>query len=380
MTSATNTTENAQHANDADPDVLSGDVDLPARSDIVLLYDAVDCNPNGDPLSANDMPRIDRYTREAIVTDVRLKRYLRDQFYADGHDILVKRPDQIGRRNAPPRELLYRLINGELEIGAEEVAADEASMADYMRAFFDHATDVRHFGAALSIGGDDASDEAQAISAALPRTLTGPVQFAQGRSLNPVTVNDESKGLTTVISSSGEDEDNPNEQGTFAEDNRIRYGLIGFDGIINEAMARYVRFSADDAEQLGDTFWRALKSQTLSRSKFGQQPRLYLRVQYEDGQQLGGLRRSFEMVPRDGINHEEVRSIADHYVNAERLIQRLTHKSIIDRIAGIELIVSPELCITVDGIEPAMTDGPSPLIDALTEQFGEERLDASTKV
>lgn len=57
---------------------LDGDDGVENRSEIVFAYDAEDTNPNGNPLSANDKPRIDETTGTAVVTDVRLKRYLRD--------------------------------------------------------------------------------------------------------------------------------------------------------------------------------------------------------------------------------------------------------------------------------------------------------------
>ena len=58
------------------------------RSEIVFLYDAVDANPNGNPLSGENRPRIDPVTNQAVVTDVRLKRYLRDQLEDDGHGVI----------------------------------------------------------------------------------------------------------------------------------------------------------------------------------------------------------------------------------------------------------------------------------------------------
>jgi len=60
------------------------------RSEIVFCYDAVDANPNGNPLSGANRPRIDPETQQAIVTDVRLKRYLRDQLDDDGHGVYVR--------------------------------------------------------------------------------------------------------------------------------------------------------------------------------------------------------------------------------------------------------------------------------------------------
>jgi len=59
------------------------------RSEILFIYDAQDCNPNGNPIGDN-RPRRDPDTGQGIITDVRLKRYLRDQLLDDGFDIYVK--------------------------------------------------------------------------------------------------------------------------------------------------------------------------------------------------------------------------------------------------------------------------------------------------
>ena len=57
------------------------------RSEIIFCYDIKDANPNGDPLDSNK-PRIDEETGQNIVTDVRLKRTIRDFLFENkGHNI-----------------------------------------------------------------------------------------------------------------------------------------------------------------------------------------------------------------------------------------------------------------------------------------------------
>ena len=63
------------------------------RSEIAFVIDAKDTNPNGDPLTADNEPRIDPVTQQCVVTDVRLKRYLRDQLVEDGHVVLIANPN-----------------------------------------------------------------------------------------------------------------------------------------------------------------------------------------------------------------------------------------------------------------------------------------------
>ena len=59
------------------------------RSEILFLYDIENANPNGDPNDENK-PRIDEETGKNIVTDVRLKRTIRDYLMVNGHDIFVR--------------------------------------------------------------------------------------------------------------------------------------------------------------------------------------------------------------------------------------------------------------------------------------------------
>ena len=62
------------------------------NSDILFIYDAKLCNPNGDPDDENK-PRMDYETRTNLVSDVRLKRYIRDYLESKGYEIFVAKVD-----------------------------------------------------------------------------------------------------------------------------------------------------------------------------------------------------------------------------------------------------------------------------------------------
>ncbi|MEZ3145496.1 type I-B CRISPR-associated protein Cas7/Csh2 [Halobaculum sp. MBLA0143] len=270
------------------------------RSEIVLLYDARDCNPNGDPLSSDNRPRIDPATDQAIVTDVRLKRYIRDQLYADGEPILIQNSSQLGEK--PTRERLY-----------DEVATRMDEGIDPERAFLEAATDVRYFGATISVNSDVTED--------LPTQFVGPVQFQTGRSYNPVEVNEATQRLTTVIYSSDDA-----EQGTFATDQRLQYALVGFTGVVNENAATDTRLTQSDVERLDTLVWRALSNQTMTRSKVGQQPRLYLRVEYvRDDFHIGNLDETFDMSTEGPL--ADVRTIKDYAVDISGFVEQLSNHS-----------------------------------------------------
>jgi CRISPR-associated protein Csh2 len=374
-----------------DPDVLLENYTPPRQSDVVFLWDAVNCNPNGDPLSG-DEPRRDPYTDQAQVSMYRLKRYLRDQMHDDDRGILVKRPDQAGRQNPLDRPMAYRSIADEVEDATgldpaefvdeddvDEVDADDSTLTKWLRAFLLAAADVRAFGAPVSVKDEDAAD-INGIRAALPRRITGPFQVHHAVSYNATSKLDEARKITTVFSSGSDDDEAEKEQGTFGEDYRLKYALFGANATLDERTAEETLFSRDDAAWFDDAFWRALKNQTSTHSKVGQEPRLYGRIEYADGSQVGDLRRRFEVINRDDRDDRELRSITDLYLDASGFVDVLEHDSVTDRIAAVHLVASESLDISVDGDEPTPGAGPHALVDAVRGAVGKERLDARTEI
>lgn len=92
------------------------DTGLERRSEIVFVTDAQDCNPNGNPKGEN-RPRIDPVTQQCVVTDVRLKRYLRDQLEDDDHGVFVKTMGDASSRAALALDRLRDVeeIDGSIE-------------------------------------------------------------------------------------------------------------------------------------------------------------------------------------------------------------------------------------------------------------------------
>lgn len=296
------------------------------------MYDAQDCNPNGNPIGDN-RPRRDPDTGKGIVTDVRLKRYLRDQLLDDGYDIYVKKVDGESRTRT-------RLIKDILDMvgDAEEIEDVEDLGTDFLQA----ATDVRYFGATLSFeASDDEEDEAfrEGLNSALPNHYQGPVQFLPSKSLNRVEENEEYDSLTSVISTGEE-----NRQGGFdLDDKRIKYGMFPFWGLVDNNNADATQLSEEDIERLDTLCWRALKNQTTSRSKLGQEPRLYLRVEYKpENYHIGGLH---EMVDLSDESDDPLRSVRDVVVDATDLLDALDNAS--DRIKTIHVVGDDRLSIEI---------------------------------
>jgi CRISPR-associated protein Csh2 len=318
------------------------------RSELVLIIDAKDCNPNGDPLTADNEPRIDPNTGQCVVTDVRLKRYIRDQLAdEDGHSILIANPDD----GVYTREQMYERLYDTFDADPKDL--DDAEIEE---AFLEAATDVRYFGATISVDLD--------LVESLPGQYEGPVQFEHGRSYHEVERNTESKELATVI---GNDEDA--EQGTFATDHRIKFGVIGFGGRINEHAADDTDLTRTDVERLDTLVWRALKNQTMTRSKVGQQPRLYLRVEYsDDAFEIGRLNGRVDVRPETTVS--EMRSVTDYALDVRELLDVLDRHS--GRIETVYVTADESVSFVVDD----ETDGgPDVLNGALEEALSSDQVD-----
>ena len=152
---------------------------LSNRSEIVFLYDVKDSNPNGDPLDENK-PRIDEETMLNLVTDVRLKRTIRDYL----HDF----------RNEEIFILGVKKDDGTLKTKEERMTNLKIDSAEDL---INNCVDIRLFGATVAV-------KKKTI------TFTGPVQFKIGRSLHKVQLKF-IKGTTVYPSDKGKD------QGTFTE-------------------------------------------------------------------------------------------------------------------------------------------------------------------
>lgn len=324
------------------------------RSEIVFLYDATDCNPNGNPLSANDKPRVDETTGEAVVTDVRLKRYLRDQLDDDDFGIYIRNPSKAPYDDAPGRDELFTNVTG---LSQSDVEAMDGSKAK--DAFLQNAVDVRYFGGTCSFSRDFQS----ALGDGFPGQFIGPVQFEHARSLHTVVTKTESKQLSTVVGS-GADQ----EQGTFATDNRLEYALVRFHGVANENAASDTGLSEEDVERLDTLCWRALKNQTLTRSKMGHHPRLYLRIEYETDDYHRGTLDDGIVLSDDSESDAELRNITDTVLDVSGLLQALEADA--EHIETVHTVVDE--FVTFDIQEDA---GREEYYDALRDAVGDDAVE-----
>jgi CRISPR-associated protein Csh2 len=280
------------------------------RSEIVFLYDAVDTNPNGNPLTEANRPRVDEYTGEALVTDVRLKRVVRDYLDRLGYAILIKASGDEGRDDKDDR---YAVLKEKMEpLMAEEDLSEE-------EAFLAVATDVRMFG------------ESMTFDSPIDGNYTGPVQFGFGRSMH--AVNETSHGKTSVVAASS-DEDDRTEGGNMFTEYRLDYALMRFHGVINEHNAAETHLTDDDVALLEDGLWAGTRNETNTASKQGHEPRLLVRLEYsDDDYHIGDLHKYFTVEPDGGMDERAMRDITDAIINVGTFISLLgDHASQIEKI------------------------------------------------
>jgi CRISPR-associated protein Csh2 len=277
------------------------------RSEILFLYDVTDANPNGDPVDENK-PRIDEETGINIVTDVRLKRTIRDYLHEQkGQDVFIR---EIRKEDGNLKTKEDRLN----DFGNESI--------------IEKCIDIRLFGATTAVEGKTI-------------TLTGPVQFKFGRSLHKVDMV-YIKG--TTVMPSGADK----KQGTFTEKYLLPYSLIAFYGIANENAAKSQQIPLSDADinLMLEGIWNGTKN-LISGSKFGQMPRLLMQVVYREGQNfhVGELDKLISMITDK--NHEAIRDIAEVKVDISNLANVLNANR--DKIQKIRLVADSRIKFAKDG-------------------------------
>lgn len=294
------------------------------RSEVLFIYDVSFSNPNGDPVDSNK-PRIDEETGKNIVTDVRLKRTVRDYLHeVKGEEIFVREitDDKGNLQDAKHRAEDFLTEKGQsLKKSDLEITRMKEIIQSNITA---GCIDVRLFGCTIPI--EKNSKEKSSI------TLTGPVQFKMGQSLHRVKLQ-YIKGTGAFASGSEQ------TRKTFREEYILPYSLIAFYGIINENAAVHTGLTEDDVAKLMDAIWNGTKN-LISRSKAGQQPRLLIRVVYsEKCFHLGELEKYVSF--NSDKNDEEIRDISDGLLETGRLVEALF--AVKEKIDFVELAVDDRL-------------------------------------
>lgn len=208
---------------------------IDVNSEILFIYDAKMTNPNGD-MDNENKPRMDYDTSTNLVSDVRLKRYIRDYFETQlGEPIFITEK--------------------------AKDAKDRGAQLKKAGKIHKDLIDCRLFGAVFAESGDNTH-------------LTGPIQFNWGYSLNPVELNDSSTITSSFSSGEG-----------VGKDYRVKYSFLAFSGGINAHAAIETGLTHDDVNRFDKAMVNGVQA-NRTRSKTGQAPRFYLRVVMDNNQSV----------------------------------------------------------------------------------------------
>jgi CRISPR-associated protein Csd2 len=198
------------------------------RYDFVFIYDVKDGNPNGDP-DMDNQPRIDFETREGLVSDVCIKRKVRNyiQLKVEAGELDASRYDIFIRQG--------NILNNIINKGKEKADNDEKKGR---MALCDRYFDIRTFGAVLSTGNDLG-------------VVRGPVQFVFSRSID--AIDSRTHSLTRCCITDEKDADKGN---TFGNKSTVSYGLYRMHGYVSAFDGEKWHFTEDDLNLL----WDALKN------------------------------------------------------------------------------------------------------------------------
>ncbi|PDO10538.1 MAG: type I-C CRISPR-associated protein Cas7/Csd2 [Candidatus Reconcilbacillus cellulovorans] len=210
---------------------------LSKRYEFTLFYDVQNGNPNGDP-DAGNLPRIDPETGHGLVTDVCLKRKVRNYVEivkagAPGYQIYVTEGAILNEKH----RLAYKAVRNDsnVETAKELNPANKNEAAELTRWMCANFYDVRAFGAVMSTG----------INCGQVR---GPVQFTFSRSADPIVAHEVT---ITRVAVTREGESKDREMG---RKHIVPYALYRMNGYVSALLSEQTGFSEEDLELL----WEAL--------------------------------------------------------------------------------------------------------------------------
>jgi CRISPR-associated protein Csh2 len=272
------------------------------KSEILFLYESTYSVPNGDPFTGEQ--RYDVETKKVLVSDVRIKRFIRDYFIETGVDVFVVNDKSALETNEKLKgsgaALRMRTLKTKYGNDAEmqRTGTKRKGEVDALK-LMQKCVDVRLFGGI-------STEEGDAVN------LTGPVQFALlNPSLNKADLRIHQN--TSVFSSSEE-----KSRGAIGTTTVVPYSLNQIHGWINPYSARHTGLSEDDIKAMFKALWESVNNAN-TRTKSNQSSFLLLQLIYaEPTKKLYGVDRLIELKPKDKRD-EQIRHSDDFTLDFSRL-------------------------------------------------------------
>jgi len=270
------------------------------RYEFVYLFDVTNGNPNGDP-DAGNLPRLDPETNQGLVTDVALKRKIRNYVVLEkegepGHAIYLQEKSVLNNQH----KQAYAALGIKPE--AKKLPKDEAKARELTTWMCKNFFDVRAFGAVMTTE----------INAGQVR---GPVQIAFASSIDPVVPQE--IAITRVAVTNEKDLE---KERTMGRKHILPYGLYRVHGFISAKLAERTGFSEEDLTLL----WRALTNmfehdRSAARGEMAARKLIVFEHEHPMGNAPAHVLFDKVKIERtDGRSDTPARSFADYRVSLER--------------------------------------------------------------
>jgi len=268
------------------------------RYDFLFIFDAQDANPNGDP-DAGNLPRIDVETGQGLVTDVCLKRKIRNFVALTANGAAGKR---IYFTDGSVLNDLQQEAQNAVGIPAAESKAPKNGKKDQATAWMcENYYDVRTFGAVMSTE----------INCGQVR---GPVQLSFARSIDPIVASEHA-----ITRSSVTNKKDAEKERTMGRKFTIPYGLYKAHGFVNPFLAAQTGFSDGDLELLFQSLENAFQfDQSAARPAGSMNPRALLVFKHDTALGAAASHKLFDLVTITKKAEVEVaRSFADYDLSVD---------------------------------------------------------------
>lgn len=291
-------------------------------SEFIFGYDCTKSNPNGDILEGNK-PRMDYETNKNIVSQVRMKRTARDYMRDNlGFNLLVdaQRDKEGFVQSGKQRAETFCDIDKPKNI--------QEKVGNIQKNVLRDCIDARLFGTTLPVTLDKKGGSV---------SLTGTVQMSMAESMHEVEIS-EIKGTGAFASTEGK------EQQTFRTEYIVPYSMLLAHGVVSLGNAKHTEMTEKDLKVFEESLWLGTKH-LITYSKFGQMPRIYMRVEYIGNFFIGELHSFINL--KTNLSDDQIRKPEDYVIDVSMLTKKLKkHKA---KIKDIHFIVSDRMSFEKDG-------------------------------
>lgn len=288
------------------------------KSEILFLYETSYNIPNGDPFTGEQ--RYDEETKKILVSDVRIKRFVRTYLEDIEHEHIYV-SEKTGAGKTDSKNVLEYIAKDK-----KWNPRQKTDIAEIMKGLID----VRLFGGISTLKEEEAKkikvNKKECTNGHVQ--FTGPVQFA---ALNPSLncVNLRMHQNTSHFTS------NENKaQGAISTTTLVPYSVVQIHGWINPTVAKNTDLKEDDLRKMFKALWYGTggEGSSFSRSKVGQDSLLLLVIDYTQSfDKLYGVDRTIKLEPNEGMKDEQIRSMDDYALNFTKL-KELAKNDKIDKI------------------------------------------------